>query len=148
MAWVSASMPVPAVTPAGRLTLSAGSMRATQAAMFGVPPTLNFTLRSGSVITAQSVTSLPVPRRCWDGDERRDPRVDGILAPLVLTDAAAVDSHDAYALGAVDRAAAADRHQAVAALRLVVAGAGVDQGNPWVGPDLVVGDRVQLGRAH
>ena len=54
-------MPVPAVTPAGRLTLSCGSIRATQAAMFGVPPTLNFTLRSGSVITAQSVTSLPVP---------------------------------------------------------------------------------------
>src|SRR2546426_3854559 len=54
-------MPVPAVTPAGRLTLSAGSTRATQDAMLGVPPTLNFTFRSGSVITAQSVTSLPVP---------------------------------------------------------------------------------------
>src|SRR3989449_7166234 len=54
-------MPVPAVTPAGRLTLSAGSTRATQDAMLGVPPTLNFTFRSGSVITAQRVTSLPVP---------------------------------------------------------------------------------------
>src|SRR5256885_15376339 len=54
-------MPVPAVTPAGRLTLSAGSTSATQDAMLGVPPTLNFTFRSGSVITAQSVTSLPVP---------------------------------------------------------------------------------------
>ena len=54
-------MPVPAVTPAGRLTLNDGSTRATQEAMFGVPPTLNFTLRSGSVITAQRVTSLPVP---------------------------------------------------------------------------------------
>ena len=54
-------MPVPAVTPAGRLTLSCGSMSATQDAMFGVPPTLNLILRSGSVITAQSVTSLPVP---------------------------------------------------------------------------------------
>src|SRR2546423_8728155 len=54
-------MPVPAVTPAGRLTLSAGSTSATHDAMLGVPPTLNFTFRSGSVITAQSVTSLPVP---------------------------------------------------------------------------------------
>src|SRR6184192_3378276 len=61
MAWVSASMPVPAVTPAGRLTLNAGSTSATHDAMFGVPPTLNFTFRSGSVITAQSVASLPVP---------------------------------------------------------------------------------------
>src|SRR3989441_12121435 len=54
-------MPVPAVTPAGRLTLSCGSMSATQDAIFGVPPTLNLIFRSGSVITAQSVTSLPVP---------------------------------------------------------------------------------------
>src|SRR5256885_16326664 len=54
-------MPVPAVTPAGRLTLNDGSTSATHDAMFGVPPTLNFTLRSGSVITAQRVTSLPVP---------------------------------------------------------------------------------------
>src|SRR2546425_11751019 len=54
-------MPVPAVTPAGRLTLSAGSTSATHDAMLGVPPTLNFTFRSGSVITAQRVTSLPVP---------------------------------------------------------------------------------------
>ena len=54
-------MPVPAVTPAGRFTLSCGSMSATQDAMFGVPPTLNLIFRSGSVITAHSVTSLPVP---------------------------------------------------------------------------------------
>src|SRR5438093_13547203 len=54
-------MPVPAVTPAGRLTLSAGSTSATHDAMLGVPPTLNFTFRSRSVITAHRVTSLPVP---------------------------------------------------------------------------------------
>ena len=60
-AWVSASMPVPAVTPAGRPRVSSGSMSATQAAMLGVPPTLNLIFRSGSVMTAQSVTSLPVP---------------------------------------------------------------------------------------
>jgi len=54
-------MPVPAVTPAGNLTLSSGSISATHAAMFGVPPTLNLILRLGSVITAHSVTSLPVP---------------------------------------------------------------------------------------
>ena len=29
--------------------------------MSGVPPTLNLSLRSWSVMTAQSVTSLPVP---------------------------------------------------------------------------------------
>src|SRR5216683_1154473 len=54
-------MPVPAVTPAGSFTVSSGSMTATQDAMFGVPPTLNLIFRFGSVITAQSVTSLPVP---------------------------------------------------------------------------------------
>ena len=54
-------MPVPAVTAAGRLTESAGSTSATWAATLGVPPTLNLILRSGSVITAQRVTSLPVP---------------------------------------------------------------------------------------
>jgi len=29
--------------------------------MLGVPPTLNLSFRAGSVMTAQSVTSLPVP---------------------------------------------------------------------------------------
>jgi len=54
-------MPVPAVTAAGSLTLSSGSITATQEAMFGVPPTLYLIFRLGSVITAQRVTSLPVP---------------------------------------------------------------------------------------
>ena len=36
-------------------------MSATCAPIRAVPPTLNFILRSRSVITAQSVTSLPVP---------------------------------------------------------------------------------------
>src|SRR5438270_8069950 len=51
-AWASASMPVPAVTDLGSFTVSAGSISATHAAMFGVPPTLNLILRSGSVMTA------------------------------------------------------------------------------------------------
>ena len=54
-------MPVPAVTGAGSLTVSSGSITATQDAMFGVPPTLNLIFRFGSVMTAHSVTSLPVP---------------------------------------------------------------------------------------
>lgn len=54
-------MPVPAVTPGGRFTVRAGSITATHDAMLGVPPTLNLIFRSGSVITAHSVTSLPVP---------------------------------------------------------------------------------------
>src|SRR2546428_11008245 len=54
-------MPVPAVTAGGSLTVSSGSITATQAAMWGVPPTLNLILRVGSVMTAHSVTSLPVP---------------------------------------------------------------------------------------
>src|SRR5256885_17165799 len=54
-------MPVPAVTGPGSLTLSSGSMSATHDAMFDVPPTLNLIFRFGSVITAHSVTSLPVP---------------------------------------------------------------------------------------
>ena len=54
-------MPVPAVTGPGSLTLSSGSMSATHDAMFDVPPTLNLIFRLGSVITAHSVTSLPVP---------------------------------------------------------------------------------------
>src|SRR2546430_6697542 len=36
-------------------------MTATHDAMFGVPPTLNLIFRFGSVMTAHSVTSLPVP---------------------------------------------------------------------------------------
>src|SRR5262245_65830565 len=54
-------MPVPAVTPAGRSSVSSGSISASQAPISAVPPTLNLILRFGSVITAQSVTSLPVP---------------------------------------------------------------------------------------
>src|SRR2546421_12881086 len=54
-------MPVPAVTAGGSLTVSSGSITATHAAMWGVPPTLNLILRFGSVMTAHSVTSLPVP---------------------------------------------------------------------------------------
>ncbi len=60
-AWASASIPVPAVTPAGSFTVSSGSIRATHDAMSGVPPTLNLIFRLGSVMTAHSVTSLPVP---------------------------------------------------------------------------------------
>jgi len=44
-----------------------------------------------------------------------------------------VHDDDADALGRIDRAAPADRDQAVAALRLVVAGAGVDQGDSRIG---------------
>ena len=54
-------MPVPAVTGAGSFIDSSGSIRATQEAMLGVPPTLNLIFRLESVMTAQSVTSLPVP---------------------------------------------------------------------------------------
>ena len=54
-------MPVAAVTAAGRPSVSSGSISATCAAISGVPPTLNLICRSWSVITAQSVTSLPVP---------------------------------------------------------------------------------------
>src|SRR5207302_5954197 len=64
-----------------------------------------------------------------DRDQRRDARVDRILPPLVLPDAAAVYRDHADALGGVDRAAAADGDQAVAALALVIAGAGVHQGD-------------------
>src|SRR3712207_7327026 len=45
----------------GRPTVKAGSISATCAPIRAVPPTLNFILRSWSVMTAQSVTSLPVP---------------------------------------------------------------------------------------
>lgn len=53
-------MPVPAVKSAGRLVYSMGSMKATCAAII-TPPTLNLYSRSSSLITAHSVTSLPVP---------------------------------------------------------------------------------------
>ena len=54
-------MPVAAVTAGGSPSISSGSMSATCGPISGVPPTLNLILRSWSVITAQSVTSLPVP---------------------------------------------------------------------------------------
>ena len=54
-------MPVAAVTAGGRPSISSGSTSATCGPISGVPPTLNLIFRSGSVITAQSVTSLPVP---------------------------------------------------------------------------------------
>ena len=54
-------MPVAAVTAAGRPSVSSGSINATCAEISGVPPTLNLIRRSWSVITDQSVTSLPVP---------------------------------------------------------------------------------------
>src|SRR6202011_4999998 len=87
-------------------------------------------------------------RRSWDGDQGRDPRVNRILAPLVLTDAPAVHGDHADALCGVDRAAAADRDQAVAALRLVVTSPGIDECDPGVGPPRVVGNWVQAGGAE
>src|SRR6266498_4729790 len=43
--------------------------------MFGVPPTLNLIFRSGSVITAHSVTSLPIGRSSsTSGARRTSPR--------------------------------------------------------------------------
>src|SRR5437867_6125555 len=54
-------MPVAAVIAGGRPSINSGSTSATWAPISGVPPTLNLIFRSGSVITAQSVASLPVP---------------------------------------------------------------------------------------
>ena len=54
-------MPVAAVIAGGSPSISSGSTIATCAPMSGVPPTLNLIRRSWSVMTAQSVTSLPVP---------------------------------------------------------------------------------------
>src|SRR2546423_14213124 len=69
-------MPVPAVTDGGSLTVSSGSMTATQDAMCGVPPTLNLIFRLGSVITAHRVTSLPVPAVVGP------PNMGGVRAPV------------------------------------------------------------------
>src|SRR5260370_10871894 len=44
-----------------RVIVGAGSKTAKQDEMFGLPSTLNLIFRFGSVITAQRVTSLPVP---------------------------------------------------------------------------------------
>src|SRR5438128_461863 len=76
-------MPVPAVTPAGKFTLSAGSTSAIH--------------------------------------DAADP------------------------LGGVDRAAAADRDQAVAAFRLVITSPGIDERNSGIRPHLVVANRIQSG---
>ena len=46
---------------AGRSKVSSGSISSTHAAMSGAPPTLNLTLRSGSVTTAQRVALPPLP---------------------------------------------------------------------------------------
>ena len=51
-----------------------------------------------------------------DGDQRRDARVDWILAPLVLHDAAPVNRDHADAFRGVDGATAADGDQPIAAL--------------------------------
>ena len=83
-----------------------------------------------------------------DRHQWRDAGVDRVFAPFVLRDAAAMDDDHADPLRGVNRAAAADRHQAVTAFRLVVAGAGVDERDAGVGAHLVVGDRVETSGAQ
>jgi hypothetical protein len=60
MAWVSASMPVAAVSIFGMDAVSPGSHRATFAAILGCLM-LNLNLSVVSVMTELKVTSLPVP---------------------------------------------------------------------------------------
>jgi len=55
----------------------------------------------------------------------------------------AVHGDHADALCGVDRAAAADRDQAIAALRLVITSAGIDECDPGIGPHLVVANWIQ-----
>ena len=59
-AWVSASMPVAAVTGAGSPTISVGSSAAMRGTRRGSMMT-TLSLASGSEITAATVTSEPVP---------------------------------------------------------------------------------------
>src|SRR5512135_1172558 len=60
MAWVRASMPVEAVSGAGRPTIMAGSLKAMVGVILAVAKII-FTWVSVLVITAKRVTSLPVP---------------------------------------------------------------------------------------
>ena len=70
------------------------------------------------------------------------------MTPLVFDDAAVVRGHDADALGGVDRAAAADRDQAVAALRSILGGPGVDELDARVGADAIEDDRLAVRAAQ
>src|SRR5205809_465279 len=60
MAWVSASMPVAAVTLPGSPSTSSGSRKAMRGAASG-EPIVNLNFASGSVMTRKGVTSLAVP---------------------------------------------------------------------------------------
>ena len=112
-------------------------MSATCAPIRAVPPTLNFILRSWSVMTAQSVTSLPVPGRRWYRHERRDAPRDRGLTVLVVGYGPAVDDLDAYPLGRVHRTAAAEGHEPVAALLPVDLARPSDEFHVGVRPDPV-----------
>ncbi len=58
--WVSASIPLDAVTPGGQLTVSSGSTSATVGCITGLRR-LAFSPCSGEARTAFGVTSAPVP---------------------------------------------------------------------------------------
>src|ERR1700693_274209 len=128
-------MPVTAVTPGGSLIVSSGSISATHDAMSGVPPTLNLILRLGSVMTAHSVTSLPVPA------------VVGTAIIGGMRERIGLCTHPEAAKvppGPAHGAPTAYRPQAVASLCAVLGGACVDQLDAGVCLDLVENDRLDI----
>ena len=135
-------MPVAAVTAGGRPSISSGSTSATCAPISGVPPTLNLIFRSWSVITAQSVTSLPVPAVVGTATSGGIRRSIGRMPVLVVLDRAAVHDLDPGRLRRVHRATAAERDEPVAALLPVERRCPADELNVGVRVDVVEEDCV------
>ena len=122
--------------------MSSGSISATCAPISGVPPTLNLILRSWSVITAQSVTSLPVPAVVGIATSGGMRSLDRSVAPLVLGDRAAVARDDADRFRGVHRRAAAQPDEAVAPRIHIGPRALVDERDVRIRAHLVEDDRV------
>ena len=120
MLWVSASMPVAAVTCGGSASVSSGSANTIFASTLGLN-TMRFRCVSSSLITAERPTSEPVPEVVGSATKYGRSLVDGPhlrVVPHVLEDVALVRGGDADHLGHVERRAAAEADHAIGAMRL------------------------------
>jgi hypothetical protein len=116
MQWLSASRPVAAVSIGGRPSVSSGSQIARLGMRCGdSTPSLR---PSSSVSSAARPTSAPGARRRRHRDHRRGPRGDPVEPAIdhrIAFERPLMRREQRHALRQVDRRAAAERHEPVAA---------------------------------
>ena len=129
-------MPVAAVIGFGMPCISSGSSAAASGTSFG-SMTADFTCWTGSVTTAATVTSEPVPAVVGIANSGSI-GLPTLSMPIELRRRLARDRHRADDLGRVDRRAAADGEDRVAAMRAHGLEARLQHGIGRIGRDAIV----------